>query len=214
MIKGVLFDMDGVLVDSERYIGEAAVKMFSEYGVTVKEEDFVPFVGAGENRYVGGVAEKYGVKIDIEVLKARTYAIYGEIVRGRLQPLNGVREFITKCKAKGLKLAVATSADRIKMDINLGEIGLPEDTFDATVNGLEVERKKPFPDIFIKAAGKLGLDPGNCLVVEDAVNGVEAAKAAGAHVLGLTTSFTKSELAKADWTAPDLANAPLDAISW
>ena len=50
--------------------------------------------------------------------------------------------------------------------------------------------------------------------MEDAVNGVEAAKAAGAHVLGLTTSFTKSELAKADWTAPDLANAPLDAISW
>jgi len=214
MIKGVLFDMDGVLVDTERYICEAAVKMFAERGVKVKEEDFIPFVGAGENRYVGGVAEKYGVKEDINIIKARTYEIYGQIVKGRLQPLEGVREFIKKCKAKGLKLAVATSADRIKMEINLSEIGLPEDTFDATINGLEVERKKPFPDIFINASKKLGLDAKDCLVVEDAVNGVEAAKAAGAHVLGLTTSFTPAELHKADWTAPNLAFAPEEAISW
>lgn len=214
MIKGVLFDMDGVLVDTERYICEAAVKMFAERGVNVKEEDFIPFVGAGENRYVGGVAEKYGVREDIEVIKARTYEIYGLIVKGRLQPLDGVRDFIQKCKAKGLKLAVATSADRIKMEINLGEIGLPERTFDATINGLEVERKKPFPDIFIKAADKLGLSATDCLVVEDAVNGVEAAKAAGARVLGLTTSFTPEDLKKADWTAPNLAFAPDDAINW
>jgi beta-phosphoglucomutase len=214
MIKGVLFDMDGVLVDTERYICEAAIKMFAERGVKVEEEDFIPFVGAGENKYVGGVAEKYGVKEDINIIKARTYEIYGQIVKGRLQPLDGVHDFIKKCKAKGLKLAVATSADRIKMEINLREIGLPENTFNATINGLEVERKKPFPDIFISAAKKIGLDAYDCLVVEDAVNGVEAAKAAGAHVLGLTTSFTKEQLAKADWIAPNLAYAPQEAISW
>jgi beta-phosphoglucomutase len=214
MIKGVLFDMDGVLVDSERYICEAAIKMFAERGVKAKEEDFIPFVGAGENKYVGGVAEKYGVKEDIKIIKARTYEIYGQIVKGRLEPLDGVHDFIKKCKAKGLKLAVATSADRIKMEINLREIGLPENTFDATINGLEVERKKPFPDIFISAAKKLGLDAIDCLVVEDAVNGVEAAKAAGAHVLGLTTSFTTKELHKADWTAENLAFAPDESINW
>lgn len=100
------------------------------------------------------------------------------------------------------------------MDINLREIGLSTETFDATVNGLEVERKKPFPDIFIIAAQKLGFSPLECLVVEDAINGVEAAKAAGARCLGLTTSFTPEQLYKADWIASTLKYAPDEAISW
>lgn len=214
MIKAVLFDMDGVLVDSEEFICEAAIAMFKEKGIEVKPEDFIPFVGTGENRYIGGVAEKYSVTGDIEVMKARTYEIYESITRGRLQPLEGVVEFIAKCRQCGLKLAVATSADKIKMEINLREIGLSVDTFDTTVNGLEVERKKPFPDIFIIAAQKLGFNPTECLVVEDAINGIEAAKAAGAKCLGLTTSFTPEQLHKADWIAPTLKYAPEDATGW
>lgn len=214
MIKGVLFDMDGVLVDSEEYIAKAAVEMFHREGVDVKEEDFVPFVGSGEDRYLGGVAEKYSFTIDITEAKLKTYKIYGELVEGRLSPLSGVVDFIEKAKAKGLKLAVATSADRIKMDINLENIGISEDTFDATVNGLEVERKKPFPDIFKLAANKIGLKPEECLVVEDAVSGVEAAKSAGAKCLGLMTSFTGEELAKADWISNTLADAPDKCLDW
>jgi HAD superfamily hydrolase (TIGR01509 family) len=214
MIKAVLFDMDGVLVDSEEFICEAAMAMFKERGVLVQPSDFLPFVGAGENRYIGGVAEKYNITADIEEMKARTYAIYERITRGKLQPLEGVAEFIAKCKAKGLKIAVATSADKVKMEINLREIGLSVETFDATVNGLEVERKKPFPDIFEIAAQKLGFNAHECLVVEDAINGVEAAKAAGARCLGLTTSFTAEQLQKADWIAPTLKYAPEEAIGW
>ena len=73
----------------------------------------------GENRYIGGVAERYGINIDIEQVKARTYEIYGEIVRGKLNPLPGAHEFISKCRNKGFRLALATSADRIKMEVNL-----------------------------------------------------------------------------------------------
>jgi beta-phosphoglucomutase len=214
MIKGVLFDMDGVLVDSEKFICEAAILMFREMGVIVKPEDFQPFVGAGENRYIGGVAEKYGIEEDIILMKDRTYKNYEKITRGKLEPLPGVSAFIAKCKDKGLKIAVATSADKVKMLINLKGIGLSEALFDATVNGLEVERKKPFPDIFITAASKLGCMPEECLVVEDAVNGVKAAKAAGAKCLGLTTSFTKEQLNEADWIAASLAEAPDAVLSW
>ncbi len=214
MIKGVLFDMDGVLLDSERFICEAAIRMFKEYGVNAKPEDFIPFVGAGENRYVGGVAEKYGVNEDIEMIKARTYEIYDEITRGKLEPLDGAVEFVKHCRQKGLKTAVATSADHIKLKINLREIGVPEETFDATINGLEVEKKKPHPDIFIKAAERVGLKPQECLVVEDAVNGVEAAKQAGAKCLALTTSFSEKELSAADWIAASLNNVPDDALNW
>lgn len=211
MPRGIIFDMDGVLCDSEPFICEAACRMFAEsYGVTVQPADFIPFVGAGENRYIGGVAEKHGVRLNLEADKARTYAIYLEIIRGRLGPLPGVREFVAEARRRGLKLAVATSADRVKMEGNLREIGVPASTFDVTVNGLEIERKKPFPDIFLLAARRLGLEAADCIVVEDAPNGIQAAKAAGAKCLGLTTSFDEAMLraAGADWIAPNLAHAP------
>lgn len=210
-MKGVIFDMDGVLCDSEPFICEAAIRMFRQrHGTTVKKEEFIPFVGAGENRYLGGVAEKHGVNLDLEPDKKLTYDIYLEIIRGRLQPLPGVREFIARCRRHGLKLAVATSADRIKLDGNLREIGLPAETFDACVNGLEVEKKKPHPEIFLKAAERLGIEARDCLVVEDAPNGIRAAKAAAAACLGLTSSFTPAQLqeAGADWIALDLAHVP------
>lgn len=111
--------MDGVLVDSEAYICQAAVIMFERNGLKVKPEDFTPFVGKGENAYLGGVAEKYNFKIDIESVKKQTYSIYEEIVDGHLKALPGVFKFIELAKDKQLKLAVATSADEIKMNVNL-----------------------------------------------------------------------------------------------
>ena len=207
MIEAVLFDMDGVLVDTERQICLAAIQMFKELGVAVQPDDFIPFVGAGENRYLGGVAEKYGVNLDIDVAKFRTYTIYSEIVRGQLEPLAGVREFIARCRAKGIKTAIATSADLMKMEINLREIGLPAETFDATVNGLEVANKKPSPEIYLMAARKVGVAPNFCLVVEDAINGIQAAKAAGMYCLALTTSFNAEQLKQADWICRDLSEA-------
>lgn len=214
MIEAVIFDMDGVLVDTEEFICEAAMKFFAELGVRVQAEDFLDFVGMGENRYLGGVAEKYGVEIEIVQAKKRTYEIYDEIVRGRIKPLDGVMEFLDRCHRLGLKTAVATSADRTKMDINLREMGLSEEDFNACINGLEVERKKPHPDIFLFAAKKIGAEPLRCLVVEDAISGVQAAKAAGMKCLALTTSFTPEQLAGADWIVPTLAQAPLEATAW
>ena len=216
LLKGILFDMDGVLVDSEAFICEAAIQMFAEHGVTATPADFLPFVGTGENRYLGGVAEKYSVPFDLERDKRRTYALYEQRVHGRLAPLRGVPEFLRMCRERGLKTAVATSADRIKMEINLREIGLPAEHFDATVNGLDIEHKKPHPEVFLTAAARLGLRPEECLVVEDAINGIQAARAAGCRCLALTTSFSRNSLANAgaDWIAADLADAPEDATRW
>ncbi|MDI6774162.1 MAG: HAD-IA family hydrolase [Verrucomicrobiota bacterium] len=213
-IRGVIFEMDGVLVDTERYICEAAIRMFVERGLTVTPEDFRPFVGEGENRYLGGVAERYRFRLDLERDKARTYEIYGELVAGRLEPLPGAREFIAACRARALRLALATSADRVKMLINLREANLPPRVFDATVNGQEVARAKPAPEIFLLAAQRLGMPTGACLVVEDAVNGVKAAKAAGARCLALTGAFTREQLAGADFYAVSLAVAPPEAVQW
>ena len=211
MIKGIIFDMDGVLVDSEEFICKAACKMFEEKGSKVKPEDFLDFVGTGEDRYIGGVAEKYGIDLDIKEAKKRTYDIYLDIIIGNLQPLEGVRDFIDMCKSKNLKLAVASSADKRKVDGNLKEIGLPQSEFEAVICGEDVEHKKPSPDIFLLAAKKIGLSATECLVVEDAVSGVAAAKKAGAMCLGLTSSFSAQQLSEADMTAKNLADA-LDKV--
>jgi HAD superfamily hydrolase (TIGR01509 family) len=214
MIKGVLFDMDGVLVDSEPFICKAAIMMFEELGIIVMPEDFHPFVGMGENRYIGGVAENHDVKVDIDAVKARTYEIYENIVKGKLTPLPGAHEFISECRKKGFRLALATSADRVKMEVNLREIGLPPASFHSVVTGLDVVNKKPFPDIYIRAAEMIGLHPHECLVVEDAVSGIRAGKAAGCRCLGLTTSFGAEVLAEADWICGSLLSVPLEAIEW
>jgi beta-phosphoglucomutase len=214
MIKGVLFDMDGVLVDSEAFICKAAIEMFREYGIIAREDDFKPFVGMGENIYLGGVAEKYHLKFNITEAKARTYQIYESLAAGMLYPLPGAIEFIELCRAKNLKLALATSADRIKMEINLKAIGLSKATFDSTINGLDVERKKPFPDIYLKASENIGLDPRVCLVAEDAVSGVKAAKNAGCRCLAVTTTFDRMALSEADWICDSLLNAPEEALNW
>jgi beta-phosphoglucomutase len=213
-LRGVIFDMDGVLVLSEPLLAEAAARMFAERGYEVRHEEFHPFIGMGEDRYLGGVAEARGIPLDPERDKARTYAIYLDAIRGRLHPLPGVVDFVAGCRRRGLKLAVASSADEVKVLGNLREIGLPPATFDAIVNGSQVARKKPAPDIFLEAARRLGLEPSRCLVVEDAVAGVAAAKAAGARCLAVTTSFGPEQLDQADWVVSSLAEVPPAALDW
>jgi HAD superfamily hydrolase (TIGR01509 family) len=206
--------MDGVLLDSEEYICQAGIHMFEEKGYIVTSEDFKEFTGMGENRYLGGVAEKHQIPFNLEKDKARTYEIYAVLVKGKLSLLPGVYEFIGVCRRRGLKIALASSADRIKIDINLKETNLPPVLFQTIVSGLDIKHKKPAPDIFIKAAENLGVDPEDCLVVEDAKSGVAAGKSAGARVLALTTSFTAKDLAGADWVIGTLADATEEVLNW
>ena len=199
--KAIIFDMDGVLTDSEWFIAEAGRLMFAQtHGAAVNHEDFLPFVGLGENRFLGGVAEKYKIAaFEIERDKARTYAIYTEIVKGKLKPLPGAVEFVRRSRELGFKTALATSTDYIKMMTSLREIGMAADSggpvfFDAAVNGLEVERRKPFPDIFLEAARRINTAPEHCWVIEDSIGGIRAAKAAGMRCLALLTTFSEADV--------------------
>ena len=213
---GVIFDVDGVLLDSEPFICKAAMMMFAERGLIVQPEDFLPFVGAGEDRFIGGVAEKYAFPLKLQPDKKRTYEIYLKIIRGQLHPLEGTLAFLESCRESGKKMALATSADHIKLAGNLKEIGVRPSSFDAVITGEDVIHKKPNPEIFILAAKRMNLKPDECLVVEDAVNGVRAAKTSNGRCLALTTSFTEEQLfsAGADWCAKNLASAPKKVLEW
>jgi HAD superfamily hydrolase (TIGR01509 family) len=204
--------MDGVLTDSEPLICAAAMAMFKEKGYTVRPEDFVPFIGTGENRYIGGVAAQYGVTLDIAQAKHRTYELYLAMVPTRLQAFPGAVEFVNACRSRGLLVAVASSADRIKIEANLNCIGLPPDRWDAIVTAEDVPNKKPAPDIFLAALKKLNLPARQCVVIEDAVNGIQAAKAAGIRCVAVAQSFPAERLAEADRICPSIAALTIDAL--
>ena len=196
-IRAAVFDMDGVLTDSEPLINAAAVEMFREKGLAVRPEDFLPFVGTGEDRYIGGVAERYGFALDLPAAKRRTYEIYLALVPDRLKPFPGAVELVRQCRKAGLRVALASSADLIKIEANLYKIGLPPREWDGLVTAEDVKNKKPAPDIFLAAARKLKVSPSECVVIEDAVNGVQAAKAAGMRCVAVAQTFAADCLAAA-----------------
>lgn len=210
MLKGILFDMDGVLLESEQLTSEAAVAYFRKKGADVKPEDFIPFYGMGEQKYFGGVAEQYDIPFDVEKEKNEVYDLFAEMARGKMHPMPGVREFLEKVRRMNLKTAVATSASRYKVRINLDLIGFSEADFDAIACAEDIKNNKPDPEIFLTAAAKLGLKPVECLVVEDAPGGVEAAKRAGCKCMAVMSSFSGEELSKADWIVSDLNSYPVE----
>ncbi len=197
-ILAVLFDMDGVLADSEPLINAAAIEMFREKGLVVQPEDFLPFVGAGEDRYIGGVAEKYDFPLDVPQAKKRTYEIYLDLVPRRLEAFPGVHDLLSICRQADLLLAVASSTDSVKVWANLNKMGLPKESWDAVVTGNDVKRNKPAPDVFLAAAQKIGIAPSACVVVEDSFNGVRAAKAAGMRCVAVAQTFPAERLQEAD----------------
>lgn len=208
-MKAVIFDMDGVLTDSEPLICAAAMAMFKEKGLTVQPEDFHPFVGTGEIRYIGGVAEKYGLKLDILEAKRRTYELYLELLPGRLTAFPGAVAFVTTCRKARYKTAIASSADLIKVAANLNAIGLPPDGWNAVITAEDVTRRKPAPDIFLAAAARIGCLPAACTVIEDAVSGVAAAKAAGMRCVAVAQTFPADRLVRADLVKPGMASLTL-----
>jgi HAD superfamily hydrolase (TIGR01509 family) len=205
----VIFDMDGVLADSEALICAAAMAMFAEKGLRVRAEDFRPFVGTGEERYLGGVAERYHFKLDLPSAKRRIYEIYLAMVPTDLAAFPGAPELVHRCRRAGLRLALASSADEIKIVANLRKINLPLESWDAVVSGELVKAKKPAPDLFLAAAARLGARPEQCAVVEDAVNGVAAAKAAGMRCIGVAQTFSARELEGADLVRQKIADVTL-----
>lgn len=194
-IKSVLFDMDGVLIDSEALIMRAAIAALGEFGVNAEPEDFTPYIGAGEVKFVGGPAEKHGAKY-VPEMKDRTYEIYADLLKTAEGAVyDGVLDVIKAVK-RNYTAAVCSAADLVKVSHNLAAIGVTPEFFGAVVTGSDVTRQKPHPDIFLKGAEKLGTEPSACVVIEDSLNGIRAAKAAGMKSVAVTTSFTREVLAK------------------
>lgn len=202
--KLVIFDMDGTLIDSEGAIGRASKEALTEWGISPELKDFLEFTGQGDDKFVGGVARKYGLEYKRE-MKDRAYEIYMahperiEVFPWSLSAVRGVLD-------RGISAAIASASDRVKVHFNLRRVGVSPEEFSAVISASDVTRQKPDPEIFLLAAARAGIDPCDCLVCEDSTSGVKAGKAAGMTVVGITTGYSRDELiaAGADIVADDL----------
>jgi len=190
---GILFDCDGVLVDSEPAMAEIAAIAFQDYGANAVPADFKPYLGMGEDMYLGEVAAKYDVVFNDEIT-LHVYKKYEELASRFVKPFEGTRELLFRLKSAGCRIAVASSAELSKVTTNLAVLDMPVGFFDAVITGNDIERKKPFPDIYLLAAERCGVRPDRCFVVEDAVSGIQAGKAANMICIGFTSAHTAEEL--------------------
>ena len=215
MSYGLVFDMDGVLADTESLIARATIEVYREFfGLELAPEDFRPYIGTGAYRYTVGPAEERGIDIDAEKAMQRRHDNFVALLEaGECLPCPGALELVNAASTTpGWQLAVATSSPEQKARATWKAIELPLEKFSLLVTGDHVTHKKPHPEIYIRTFEQLGLEPSTCVVVEDAVTGVEAAKAAGAQCLAVTSSFSAEELAQADRIVSSLAEVNMAVL--
>ncbi len=191
MIKAVIFDMDGVIVDNMKVHVQAFEEMCRRYGKPFDMERFKPMAGRGNDEIIpvffdATLIERRG----IPSLGAEKEAIYREIYAPHIAPVNGLVGFLEDMRSHGVKCAVGSSGCKENVDFVLDGCRIRE-YFDAVVNCDMVSRCKPDPEIYDTAAALLGVSAQECIVFEDAIAGMEAARRAGMRTVALTTTLPR-----------------------
>ncbi len=205
---GVIFDVDGTLVDSEKWSVQAWLDIFADAPNPVTAADVQHITGTSLRDGAARLLEIAGMDGDPVAVGDRKEALYMERARGNLCPFPDVIPFLTRLRRAEIPLAVASSGNHEKLALGLEETGI-KDYFTAIVSANDVENGKPAPDMFWRAASLLGVAPPRCILFEDAPSGVAGGKAAGMRVVAVTRTFPAEKLAEADlivtdFTAPKL----------
>ena len=210
-MKAVIFDMDGVLVDSQPYHFKADIETMSEYGVVKDQKFYEKFAGTLTSDRMRILKDLFKLDIPVEeMVKKREDMILEIMAREDIKPVSGIPEFLKSIKNRGLKTAVASSSGYDLIGLILSRLGISE-YFDSITSGNDVKRGKPSPDIFLLAAERIGAEPSECLVVEDSENGVRAAKAAGMTALGYVNPTSGNQcLDMADFITDDFKKVNIE----
>ena len=184
MLKAVIFDMDGVLVDTEPLSDSHFQKLLKErFNVEVKKEYFQKFRGTTGHHFWPVIIEEFKLNTSPEEIMKLTRPSYLEFLRkSNLNAIAGVSELIDSLLKENIKIAVASSASSIRIKTLLEIIKL-SDKFEIIISADDIKNSKPHPEIYLAAAKSLGLDPKDCVAIEDAQKGVASAKAAGMKVI-------------------------------
>ena len=211
--RAVIFDADGVLVDSYRAHFEAWKAMGRELGMDLAEETFAGTFGRRNEDLMHDLWGDAVAPEDIPAWSDWKEATYREILLRDFTAMDGAGELIDALRAADFRLAVGSSGPPENVAVCIQSLERAG-AFDATVDGAQVTRGKPDPEVFLTAAAKLGVAPSRCAVVEDAVAGVEAARRAGMAAVGLTGTTTREALApRADRVVDSLRDLSPERIA-
>jgi beta-phosphoglucomutase len=192
-----LFDMDGVIVDSNPYHKVALKQFCKKYGFELSEDQLRERIyGRTNTDWITNVFGK------LETSQLRAYAdekelLFRTLYNNDVQPVAGLLEFLQKMEQLKIPRAIATSAPRGNVDFTLEKTGTGR-FFKTILDESFVTNGKPNPEIYLKTAAALGFKPENCIVIEDSLSGVKAGKNAGCKVIGITTTHTAQELVETD----------------
>lgn len=198
-MKAVIFDMDGVIIDSEPIHFQVDMQTMRDLGCNISVEELGKYVGTTNEYMLTDIKKNYDINKSIEeIISYKVEMTKRKIIQSDLEPIEGIEELLSKLKNKNIPAAIASSSPRDFIDIVISKFKL-QDYFKYIVSGEEVANGKPSPDVYIETAKKLGISPKDCTVIEDSKNGVLAAKAAGMKCIGFQNANSgNQDLSKAD----------------
>lgn len=204
-MKYIIFDMDGVIVDSEPVIMKAALGALKIGGIKASKEDFIPYIGAGEEHFIIEPCKRADKAELTEKLMDEMFLNFERNIK-EMKVFPSAKPLIEKLKNLGYTLALVSSAAERKLMASLKAAEIDPSVFSVILSGSDVTVKKPSPDPYLLAADKLCANPAECLVIEDAISGVKSAKSAGMRCSAVTTSFSEEQLkaAGADYIVEDI----------
>jgi len=213
MLKAILFDMDGVLINSTKYIWESFNVMLKESGVHLSDKDVEKSLGLSMRDKLKVWREDYGIKeYDTEEFSREAGKIEIELMEKEFHPNKALNNLLNEAKENQIKLAVATLSLRWRAEKILKLLKI-KDKFEVIVTGNDVENHKPHPDVFLKATKLLNVNPEDCIVFEDAPIGIEAAKRGNIKIVAIETEFfPKEELKDFDLIIRDFSEINLERL--
>lgn len=204
-LKAIIWDMDGVLVDSGEAHYHAWRSLLAERGYTLTQEQFAATFGMNNLPILRQWLGEEQPTDELVALGLRKEVLFRQLAREHVRLLPGVTDWLARCQTRGYRQAVASSGEMANIVAILGALDIAN-YFDALLAGAFLPRSKPDPAIFLQAAGSLNAQPAECLVIEDGIVGVEAARRAGMRCLAVTTTHPAEKLAGADWIVSGLAD--------
>ena len=193
--SAILFDMDGVVLDTEPLYTRAEIRLFSEYGVKIPEEDWSLFRGCSEESFFNLSMKRYKVLEDKNIFMEKGREYVREEFRKNLAFMPGFHCLFNRIQ-KIFKIGLVTASPRHNINWVCKLIGLDK-FFDNIVSGAETKRNKPHPDPYLKMMKLLDVEACNCIIIEDSLHGIGAGLASGAHVIAITGSVPIKDLTTA-----------------
>lgn len=212
-VKALIFDMDGVIVDSEPFHLLAYQEFFQPFAVHYTEEDNREFLGCKDLSMAAILIKRFKLPHTPESMVRCKEQILCRLLKDNSRPRPGLYEVLKEARSLDLPMAVASSATLATIELVVDTLCI-RDYFATLTSGDEVSHGKPAPDIFLLAAGRLAVESGYCLVVEDTLNGIRAAKAAGMHCVAIPCEATRhQDHSLADFSLASLEQLDLRALT-